>query len=65
MPNKNDKNYLQYAGLASQMIATLGVAIFIGLKIDRALGIRFPAFLISLALLSLFYMLWKIYKELG
>ena len=60
MPNKE---LLRYAGLATQFLAALGVAIFIGIKVDRALQLSFPITTILLPLAILMGMFYKIYKD--
>lgn len=54
---------MKYAGMATQMIATLGVAIFLGHQLDKYIHLRFPVFLLLFALLSLFHLFWKIYTD--
>ena len=54
---------LKYGGLATQIIVTLGVTIFIGIKLDKYLNIKFPIATITLPLLVLVSLFWKIYKD--
>ena len=64
--NKNDdsrKTLLRYAGLAFQMMATLGLGVFVGYKIDQRIGWRFPVFLIIFSLIALAILLWQIIKD--
>ena len=58
-----NKELLKYGGLATQMIATLGVAIFIGYRLDKYFKFRFPIFLIAFALIVLISMFWKVYLD--
>lgn len=58
-----DKNLLKYAGMATQIIATLGVAFFIGYKIDRKIGWRMPWLMLLLPLLALIGLFWNIYRD--
>ena len=60
MPNNE---LIKYGGLATQIIVTLGVAIFIGIKLDKYLNIKFPIATITLPLLVLVSLFWKIYKD--
>ncbi len=53
----------KYISLASQILATLGVAFFIGYHIDKYFGLQYPVVMISLPLLTLLAMLWKIIKD--
>jgi len=54
---------LKYGGLATQIIVTLGVTIFIGIKIDKLTNLKFPLATISLPLLVLIGIFWKVYKD--
>ncbi|WP_298740108.1 AtpZ/AtpI family protein [uncultured Chitinophaga sp.] len=58
-----NKLLLRYAGLAFQMMATLGLAIFVGYKIDQRTGWPFPVFMIIFSLLGLTLLLWQIIKD--
>ena len=55
--------FLKYGGLATQIIVTLGVTIFIGIKIDKLTNLKFPIATISLPLLVLISIFWKVYKD--
>ncbi|WP_106531396.1 AtpZ/AtpI family protein [Chitinophaga niastensis] len=60
----NNRNpLLRYAGLAFQMMATLGLAVFAGYKLDQRTGWRFPVFLIIFSLVALALLLWQIIKD--
>jgi|LakMenEpi03Aug12_release.lakeMendotaPanAssembly.Ray.scaffolds.fasta_scaffold226539_2 uncharacterized membrane protein YqjE len=54
---------LKYGGLATQIIVTLGVTIFIGIKIDKQTNLKFPIATILLPLLVLIGIFWKVYKD--
>ncbi|WP_143305202.1 AtpZ/AtpI family protein [Chitinophaga vietnamensis] len=63
-PKQNRRNILlRYAGLAFQMMATLGLGVFAGYKLDQYIGWRFPVFLIIFSLLALAILLWQIIKD--
>ncbi|MBL7755255.1 MAG: AtpZ/AtpI family protein [Chitinophagaceae bacterium] len=49
--------------MATQFLATLGVAFFVGMKLDAWIGWKFPLFLILLPLLGLAGTLWAVYKD--
>jgi F0F1-type ATP synthase assembly protein I len=59
----DNKLLLRYTGLAFQMMATLGLAVFVGHKIDQRTGWSFPLFLIILSLLALILILRQIIKD--
>jgi hypothetical protein len=54
---KNKKNqlnnYVKYSGLGFQMMATIGVAVWLGLKLDEWLELKFPAFSVTLSCVAL------------
>ena len=56
---------MRYAGLATQMMAGLGIAVFIGIKADKWVRLSFPVFTWLLPLLALAGMLYRIVKETG
>lgn len=60
-PPNND--FWQYAGLGTEMLASIGVAVFAGYKLDHWLHLEIPVFLIIFALLALVLILWRIIKE--
>ncbi|WP_224995427.1 AtpZ/AtpI family protein [Cesiribacter sp. SM1] len=45
-------SYLRYSGLAFQMMAVIGLAVWGGMKLDAWLGMRFPVCLVTLTLMS-------------
>jgi len=63
--NGNNKDLLRYAGLATQMMVGLGIAVFIGLKADAWLGLSFPLLIWLLPLLALVAIFYKIIKDTG
>lgn len=54
---KNKKNqlnsYIKYSGLGFQMMATLGIAVWGGIKLDEWLHLKFPAFTVALSCIAL------------
>ena len=46
------KDYLKYSGLAFQLLATVGLAAWGGLKLDKYFGNRFPWLTVLLVLLA-------------
>lgn len=66
LSNKNNnRDLMRYAGLASQMLVGLGIAVFIGLKADKWLKLSFPILPWLLPLLVLAAILYRIVKETG
>lgn len=54
---------MEYAGLASQLMAALGLGVFIGYKLDGWLMFSFPVFIWVLPLVFLMAMFVKIFKD--
>lgn len=54
---------MEYAGLASQLMAALGLGVFMGYKLDKALAFSFPVFIWVLPLVFLMAMFVKIFKD--
>lgn len=54
---------MRYAGLGMQLFASLGLAVFIGVKADKWLKISFPVFAWVLPLVVLCMMIYKLIRE--
>ena len=61
--NKNTSPLLRYAGLGAQIFASLGIAVFIGYKADKWIGISMPLLVWLLPLLVLVVMIYKLVKD--
>lgn len=65
-PKKREPNaYLKYSSLAFQLFVTIGVAGWLGYKLDAYLALAFPAFLISFVIISFGGMMYWIFKQLN
>lgn len=65
-PSSRKKQYStlwRYTGLAFQMMASLGVSLWLGYMLDQWLGMPFPLFMIIFSLLALALLLWQIVKD--
>lgn len=62
--NSNKKFFYRYASLGSQIIAGLGLAVFVGLKTDGWLN-TLPLFSCLLPLLVLGAIFYKLFRETG
>lgn len=63
-PYRSNRSYLmQYAGLASQLMAALALGVFLGYKLDQWTSISFPVFIWALPLVFLIAMFVKIFKD--
>ncbi|MFT3935584.1 MAG: AtpZ/AtpI family protein [Chitinophagaceae bacterium] len=63
--SNNNRDLMRYAGLATQMMASLGVAVFIGLKADKWFKLSFPICTWLLPLLVLVGIIYKVIKDTG
>jgi len=66
LEEKNPKNnFLKYSSLGLQLLFTIGVCAWLGLKIDQYLQLKFPAFLLTLTMLSFAGLMYKLYRSLN
>ncbi|HSU51932.1 MAG TPA: AtpZ/AtpI family protein [Segetibacter sp.] len=59
----NDKLLLKYVGLATQLMISLALGVFLGLKLDKWLHLSTPLLVWILPLLILVVMIWQIIKD--
>jgi hypothetical protein len=59
----DNPSWKKYVGMAFQILATLGVAFFIGYKIDVYFELSFPIFLLSLPLVALVGFLYQVIRD--
>ena len=62
---KQTQSVLRYAGLATQWMVMLLVAVWIGHQIDKWTNWKIPVFIILLPLIALVLSFWKIINELS
>jgi type IV secretory pathway TrbD component len=64
-PDKKSSNniLLRYAGMGAQILASLGLAVFIGLKLDAWMRTPFPVLVWVLPLLVIIGMIVKTIKD--
>ncbi|MGI8950567.1 MAG: hypothetical protein ACR2FN_03170 [Chitinophagaceae bacterium] len=62
-PKKNNQLLLQYAGLGSQLLVSLGIATYVGYEGDKWIKTNFPLFIWLLPLLVLIFMMIKIIRD--
>jgi hypothetical protein len=61
---KNDNRLLlKYAGLATQLFIALGLAVYLGIKIDGWLALKNPIFVWVLPLVVISAIIYKIIKD--
>ena len=59
---KNNSQLLQYAGIGGQLLVSLGIGVFIGLKLDEWMSIKIPLLVWILPLLIVIGMIVKMIK---
>ena len=62
---KDTNNYLKYSGLGLQMLATIGVAGWLGYKVDQYFELNFPAFMIGLGLIGFIGTMFQLYRSIN
>ena len=62
-PKGNDKLLLKYMGLATQIMLSLALAVFVGIKLDKWLSFKTPLLVWILPLLILIAMIWQVIKD--
>jgi Mn2+/Fe2+ NRAMP family transporter len=62
-PQNNSTLLLKYAGLGMQILVSLALAIFAGLKVDKLLSFSTPLLVWILPLLVIIIMIYKVIKD--
>jgi hypothetical protein len=60
---QNNKELMQYAGLATQWLVMLGLAVWAGMAIDKRVSETSRAFTIILPLAALTISLWQLIRK--
>jgi hypothetical protein len=61
---KQSNSYLKYGGFAMQLFAGIGIAAWLGYKLDQHLELKFPAFLLSFVFIVFGGMMYQMYRNL-
>ena len=61
--NKGYSDLLRYASMGTQIFVGLGLAVFVGLKVDKWLKISAPLLVLILPVIVLVGIIYKIVKE--
>jgi hypothetical protein len=59
----NTNDLMRYAGLGAQIFVSLGIAVYIGLKLDKWFHLRFPILVCLLPFLVLCMMIYNLIKQ--
>lgn len=63
--NKPVNNFLKYSGLGIQMLASIGVGAWLGMKLDQYLELKFPVFLLTFVFVIFGGMMYQLYRSLN
>lgn len=61
--NNNYSDLLRYASMGTQIFVALGLAVFVGVKVDKWLKISAPLLVLILPVIVLVGIIYKIVKE--
>jgi len=59
----NRRELMRYAGLSSEVCASVGISIYLGIKADKWLRVSFPIFSWALPLLVIVALIIRLVKE--
>jgi F0F1-type ATP synthase assembly protein I len=62
---KPSNSFLKYSGFALQLFGGIGLAAWLGYKLDQYLELKFPAFLLTFILLVFGGMMYQVYRNLN
>jgi hypothetical protein len=62
-PPQNNSLLMKYLGLATQLMVSLGLGVFIGIKLDKWLSFKTPLLVWILPLLILTVLIWQLIKD--
>jgi Na+/glutamate symporter len=57
------RELMRYAGLSSEVLASVGISVYLGIKADKWLKVSFPIFSMSLPLLVIISLIVRLVKE--
>jgi hypothetical protein len=62
---KPSNDFLKYSSLGIQLVVAIGLAGWLGYKLDEHLQLKFPAFLLSFVLLTFGGMMYQLYRSIN
>jgi F0F1-type ATP synthase assembly protein I len=68
MQDKKEKpvnTFLKYSGLGLQMMVSIGIGAWLGLKLDRYFEFKFPVFLLTFVFLIFGGLMFQLYRSLN
>ncbi len=61
---KPSNDFLKYSSLGIQLVVAIGLAAWLGHKLDQYMNIAFPAFLLGFVFLTFGGMIYQLYRSL-
>jgi len=58
-------NFLKFSGLGLQMLVSIGIGAWLGMKLDQYLGLQFPVFLLTFVFVIFGGMMYQLYRSLN
>jgi F0F1-type ATP synthase assembly protein I len=62
---KPSNDFLKYSGLGLQLLGTIGIAAWLGHKLDLYFDLTFPAFLLSFVMISFGGSIYQLYRTIS
>lgn len=62
---KQPNSFIKYSGLGLQMLLTLGVGAWLGLKLDQYLELKYPVFLVTFVFVLFGGLMVMLYRNLN
>jgi F0F1-type ATP synthase assembly protein I len=57
--------FIKYSGLGLQMLVSIGIGAWLGMKLDRYLELKFPVFLVTFVFLIFGGLMFQLYRSLN
>ncbi len=62
---KPSNDFLKYSSLGIQLVVGIGIAAWLGHRLDQYLNFQFPAFLLSFVLITFGGMMYQLYRSIN
>jgi Sec-independent protein secretion pathway component TatC len=62
-PKKQFDHFIQYSGLAFEMMVIMGAGVWLGVKLDQWLHLHFPVFTLCLMVLSVIGAVYHVIRK--
>jgi Putative F0F1-ATPase subunit Ca2+/Mg2+ transporter len=58
-------NFLKFSGLGLQMMVSIGIGAWLGMKLDQYLELKFPVFLLTFVFVIFGGLMFQLYRSLN